>query len=58
MFSNGYPEPPAGGSSYTLTTEQEAEFLQLRSAPNGGINFDGATFTAEPATGNLPPHFS
>lgn len=49
MYGNGEPEPPEGGRNVTLTPEQEAAFLALRSMPHDGIVFDGESFLALPA---------
>jgi hypothetical protein len=46
---DGAPTPPSGGELVTLTVEQADQFRALPA--NGGITFDGKTFTALP----VPP---
>lgn len=48
MYSTGSPEPPLGGSLYVLTDEQDAQYRALAAQPNGGMTFDGESFTALP----------
>lgn len=49
MLSDGTPTPPEGGSIHTLTEQEEINFKQLLSTPNGGITFIDGVFTALPA---------
>jgi hypothetical protein len=44
----GTPTPPPGGTLYTLTNAQKIVLVELAQQPNGGISFDGTTFTALP----------
>jgi len=52
------PTPPPGGTLYALTPAQRAAFLTLSAMPNGGITFDGATFSALPFIPPIPFDYS
>lgn len=47
--STGRPTPPDGGALYELTDAQEAAWRTVAAQPNGGITFDGESFSALPA---------
>jgi hypothetical protein len=48
MSETASPTPPAGGTLYALSAQQSAALVPLQAAPNGGIKFDGTTFTVLP----------
>lgn len=48
MYSNGYPEPGDGCRLVNLSDVQWAECDRLLTQPNGGVTFDGNTFSALP----------
>ena len=53
MTSDGRPTPPEGGHLYELTEAEETQRLVAFAQPNGGVMFDGESFSALPAP--LPP---
>jgi hypothetical protein len=50
MISDGEPVLPPGGKLYKLDISPE-EFTNIFTKPNGGVKYDGTTFTVLP----LPP---
>lgn len=54
MYSrDGKPEAAADQTAHDLSDELASEFNSIISQPNGGITFDGTSFTSLPAP--LPP---
>jgi hypothetical protein len=52
---NGSPEPDQGCHLVVLDEAQAADFDAVLAQPNGGVTFDGESFSALPAPPPPPP---
>lgn len=59
MYSEtGSPTPPAGGQFFALSDVDAATLRGLLAQPNGGVKYNGSTFTMQPFVPPTPFDFS